>query len=160
TRDMDLEKTIVQAIELSRRPPTPRVLGRGKKEFLTYDVGISFGDVRVENNLLKASFFGDRVKLTGTNKRPGLEGTVTVQDGKAYVRSTDFKFTTAVINFLQSRGIKPAFDINADSLVRNEYAIHANITGTPQKYDVNLTSEPQLSQADIALLLTVGVTSR
>jgi len=157
-RNLELERMIVQAIEVSRyRPPTPRVFERSG-EFLTLDTGIHLGDVRVENNLLKADLRGD-LRLTGTNRRPGIVGTVTVVDGKALVRNIEYTVTSGVVSFTDRNRIRPVFDLRADAKVR-EYDIHVNASGTPQQPRVLLSSEPSLPEGDIVTLLTLGVTAR
>lgn len=159
TQDLDLEKSVARVVEYLRRPPTPTVLAKTKEEVLLFDLPIAMGDVRVDNNLAKASLNGE-LRLTGTNRHYGVMGAVTVTDAKAYVRSNEFKVSSAVVNFTEPTSIKANFDVRADSMVRNEYLVHVNATGTPSKPEVNFSSEPALSQADIVMLLTIGVTSR
>lgn len=159
-RDLELERTVVQAIELAlqrRPPPVPRVFERAG-EFLTLDLGLHLGDVRVDNNLLKADLRGD-LRATGTNKRPGLVGAVTFNDAKATMRNTEFAISSGVINFTDRSRIRPAFDVRADAQVR-EYLVHLAASGTAHEPRLLLSSEPALPYADIVTLLTFGVTSR
>lgn len=159
-RDLELERTIVQVVELAlqrRPPPVPRVFERSS-EFLALDLGLHLGDVRVDNNLLKADLRGD-LRLTGTNRRLGLLGAITLNDARAKMRNTEFDISSAVVNFTDRTRIRPAFDLRADAKVR-DYLVHVAATGTAQQPRLLLSSEPALPEADILTLLTLGVTSR
>jgi translocation and assembly module TamB len=158
TQDLELERTALEAVELSRRPPTPQLTLRSFGEFLNLKLGISLGDVRIDNNLFKAQLRGE-LKLEGTNRHPGLTGTVSVQDGKAYVRNNEFSVSSAIVTFTDPNGFRPNFDASADSQV-HDYLVHMHATGTPQNPVVIMTAEPALTQADIVMLLTTGVTSK
>lgn len=157
TRDLELERALVKALDFTRRPPAPRVMERAG-EFLTMDLGVRLGDVRVENNLLRADLRGD-LRLTGTNRRPGLLGAVMLVDAVANVRNTEYVVSSGVVNFTDPHRIRPAFDVRADAQVR-EYLVHVTATGTPQSPRLMLSSEPALSEADIVTLVTLGVTTR
>lgn len=156
-RDIELERVLVQTIELARRPPAPQVFERSG-EFLTLDLGIRLGDVRVDNNLLQTDLRGD-LRLTGTNKRPGLLGTVTLVGGRAFMRNTEFEVTSGVLNFTDRTRIRPTFDLRAEAQVR-DYALSVSASGSPQQPRILLSSEPPLPEADIVTLLTLGITSR
>lgn len=155
--DLELERTIVQALELSRRPPAPKVFER-RGEFLSLDLGVHLGDVRVENNLVQTGLAGD-LRLVGTNRRPSVLGAVTLTDGRAFVRNVEYRLTSGVVNFTDPARIRPAFDVRADASVR-DYLVRVSASGTPQQPRLHLTSDPALPYADIVTLLTLGVTSR
>lgn len=155
-QDLDLERTALRAWELSRRPPAPQVLERAG-EFLHFDLGIRLGDVRVDNNLVNAEIRGD-LRVTGTQQRPGLLGTLTVSDARARLRSTEFNIDSGVVTFTDRTRIRPSFDLRAETRVR-EFTVNVVASGTPQQPRLLLSSEPPLSEADILMLLTLGVTS-
>jgi translocation and assembly module TamB len=157
TRDLDLQRTIAKALDFSRRPPAPKVFEKSG-EFLRMNMDVRLLDVRVENNLAQTDLRGT-VRLTGTNRRPGLLGAVTLVDGRATVRDTSFVVTSGVVNFVDPARIRPTFDVRADAQVR-EYLVHVIASGTPQQPRVLLSSEPALPEADIVTLLTLGLTQR
>lgn len=157
TEDLELERTFIQALELARRPPAPKVFER-RGEFLTLDVGVHLGDVRVENNLAQTGFAGD-LRLVGTNRRPGILGAVTLTDGRAFIRNVEYRLTSGVVNFTDPTRIRPTFDVRADAAVR-EYLVRVAASGTAQQPRLLLASEPTLPYADIVTLLTLGVTNR
>ncbi len=160
TKDLDLERTIAEAIAvlLERRPPpVPQVFERGR-DFLALDLGLHLSDVRVDDNLANAALRGD-LKLTGTNKQPGLLGAVSFNDAKARLRDVEYDISSGVVNFTDRHRIRPVFDVRADTQVR-DYRIHVTASGTVRRPHVVFASEPYLSRADIVTLLTLGVTSR
>lgn len=155
--DLELERTLVQALELSRRPPAPKVFER-RGEFLTLDLGVHLGDVRIENNLAQTGFAGD-LRLVGTNRRPGILGAVTFTDGRALIRNVEYQLTSGVVNFTDPTRIRPSFDVRADAAVR-DYLVRVAASGTAQQPRLLLSSEPALPYSDIVTLLTLGVTNR
>lgn len=157
TQDLELERTLVKALEFTRRPPAPKVFER-RGEFLTLDLGVHLGDVRIENNLAQTGLAGD-LRLVGTNRRPGVLGTVTLTDGRAFVRNVEYRVTSGVVNFTDPQRIRPAFDVRADASVR-DYLVRVAASGTAQQPRLLLSSDPSLPYADIVTLLTLGVTGR
>jgi len=129
-------------------------------EWLSFDVGIhARGDVRIDNNLARAKLVGD-LRLTGSNARPGLLGTIQAADGsQAFFRGNQFVVTQGTLEFRERRSIDAVFDLHAEAQVR-EYLVRLHAFGHASDPKVLLSSEPQLSEGDILSLLTLGVTSR
>jgi translocation and assembly module TamB len=142
---------------LSRRTvlPTP---AEKPREYLTLDVGVHLGDVRVDNNLARARLVGS-LRLTGTNARLGVLGTVeTAESSQAFFRNNQFTVTRGQIEFQDRYGIDPVFDLRAQAQVR-EYQVRLHAFGRPAAPQVLLTSEPALPEGDLVSLLTLGLTS-
>ncbi|WNG44986.1 translocation/assembly module TamB [Archangium minus] len=142
---------------LARRTvlPTPTEKPR---EYLTFDVGMHLGDVRVDNNLARARLLGS-LRLTGTNVRPGILGTVETDEGsQAFFRNNQFTINRGQIEFQDRYGIDPVFDLRAQAQVR-EYQVKLHAFGRPAAPQVLLTSEPGLPEGDVISLLTLGLTS-
>ncbi len=134
--------------------------GEPKKEWLTFDLLVrASGDVRVDNNLARAKLRGG-VRLTGDNLRPGLIGSIEAQDGgEIFFRGNTFQVEQAIIEFKDRREIDPVFDLHAQTQVR-EYLVKLHGFGRVRDPQVILTADPELQEADIFSLLTLGVTSR
>ncbi|QRN99718.1 translocation/assembly module TamB [Archangium violaceum] len=142
---------------LSRRTvlPTP---AEKPREYLTLDIGVHLGDVRVDNNLARARLIGS-LRVTGTNARLGVLGTVeTAESSQAFFRNNQFTVTRGQIEFQDRYGIDPVFDLRAQSQVR-EYQVKLHAFGRPAAPQVLLTSEPALPEGDLVSLLTLGLTS-
>ena len=142
---------------LSRRIVLP-TSSEKPREYLTFDVGLHLGDVRVDNNLARARLLGS-LRLTGTNVRPGVLGTVETEEGsQAFFRNNQFTITRGQIEFRDRYGIDPVFEMFAQSQVR-EYLVKLRAYGRPASPQVSLSTEPGLPEGDIVSLLTLGLTS-
>src|SRR5262249_25276609 len=128
-------------------------------EWLSFDVGIrARGDVRIDNNLARAKLVGD-LRLTGSNARPGLLGTLSAAEGsQAFFRGNQFAVTQGSLEFRERKSIDAVFDLHAEAQVR-EYLVRLHAFGHASDPKVLLSSEPQLSEGDILSLLTLGVTA-
>jgi hypothetical protein len=119
---------------------------------------LNLADVWLENNLARARLVGT-LRLTGTNARLGVLGTVETAEGsEAYFRNNQFAITRGSIEFHDRYGIDPTFDLRAQSQVR-EYLVKLHAFGRPAAPQVLFTSEPSLTEGDVLSLLTLGVTS-
>lgn len=133
--------------------------GTSSREWLRYDVSLHMGDVRVENNLAKARVLGS-LKLTGSNLRPGLVGTLqAAEGGQAFFRGNRFAISQGLVEFKDRAAIDPIFDVHAETQVR-EFLVRLHAFGRVTQPSVLLTSEPTLPEGDILSLLTLGVISR
>jgi len=112
----------------------------------------------VDNNLARTRLLGS-LRLTGTNVRPGVLGTVETEEGsQAFFRNNQFTINRGQIEFQDRFGIDPVFDLRAQAQVR-EYQVKLHAFGRPAAPQVLLTSEPGLSEGDVISLLTLGLTS-
>jgi translocation and assembly module TamB len=132
------------------------------KEWLRLDVDVNLGnDVRIDNNLARAQFTG-RVKLTGTNVKPQLVGSIEATAGSvAMWRGNMLNVGKGVLVFNPSTGsgLVPTFDFNAQAQVR-EYLVNVKAFGSLDDPKVSLTAQPPLLEAEVLTLLTLGITSK
>jgi translocation and assembly module TamB len=159
TEDIDLERSL---LDLSRRPPTPKVLAKSAV-VVRFDLDVHLSRaVRLENNLARADLKGD-LKVTGTSRALGLLGSVNTVHGTATFRGNEFQIEQGVLTFTDRQRIRPSFDLQANSQVTyagQVYKIRLHAFGTPGEPHVSLTSDPALADADIGFLLTFGFVSR
>ncbi|MBM4379314.1 MAG: translocation/assembly module TamB domain-containing protein, partial [Deltaproteobacteria bacterium] len=139
--------------------------GRGVQEeapaeWLKLDVSVKTGrDVWVDNNLARARLQGE-LRLTGTNAYPGLLGTIeTAEGGEAFYRGNRFALKQGVLEFRERDRVEPVFDLHAETQAR-EFLVRLHAFGRAASPQVVLQAEPELSEADILSLLTLGVVSR
>jgi translocation and assembly module TamB len=111
--------------------------------------------------------------VSGTNQRVGLRGELRAKpNGRFHFRSTEFEIRQASIRFDDPTRIDP----NVDVLAVTEYRRYGDSTssgtgiaaglwritvhayGDTDNLHIDMTSDPPLSQEDIILLLTVGMT--
>lgn len=112
----------------------------------------------VNNNLAKLPLQVDLV-LRGTLSHPILLGRIEAQEGLAFFRGNEFKVTTAVVDFINPERPKPVFEIEAKTVIRKN-RITIRLSGTPDKFRVNLTSDSPLNETDLFALLLVGKTAK
>jgi len=116
--------------------------------------------------------------LRGTNQRPSLDGRlVALGGGKLHVRGISFDVSRATIDFDDPLAVTPRVDLVATTEYRRESAfeppasftsygargardwrIQLRALGGQGDLRVELASDPPLSQTDIVLLLTLGMT--
>jgi autotransporter translocation and assembly factor TamB len=154
-RRIDL-KTLLLEIQKKREQapqPTPWV-GATKLD-------IHFGgkdNIWINNNVAKVPLEVD-LFLKGTIDRPLLFGHVEARDGEIYFRRNVFKVQSGTLDFINPNQIVPILDLKAQTTVR-EYQVDMSLTGRLDKpLDLQLVSDPPLSQTDILALLTVGKTA-
>jgi translocation and assembly module TamB len=147
--------TIEALIENARRGSVP--VEDEPNEWVRFDVDLSLGnEVRIDNGGTRARF-GGKLKLTGTNAKPVLVGTVEALEGaQATFRGNVFNVNRGVLQF---NGLWPTFDFSAQTLVR-EFLVNVKAFGRLDDPKVSLTAQPALTEADVLSLLTFGVTSR
>jgi translocation and assembly module TamB len=125
--------------------------------------------MRVDNNLIEAEIVIDDGKepfrLLGTDQRFGVLGNMDIRRGTIRVRDRPFTIKSGEIDFNSSARVEPRFDVRADTDVRRNtqrnqenWRIGVHSWGTPDSFQFELTSDPYLSEDDIALLLAVGST--
>mgnify|MGYP001564565896 FL=1 len=114
-------------------------------------------NVWINNNTAKLPLEIDII-LKGTINRPIIVGRVEAIDGEIYFRKNRFKVISGRVDFTDPERINPVFDIQALSKVRN-YQINLNLTGTLERFNLTLVSDPPLNETDILALLTVGKTT-
>jgi translocation and assembly module TamB len=119
-------------------------------------------NLRIENNVARANVIIDDgvqpFRLVGTNQNWSFLGTLRLQPhGSITFRNTEFDIDRAVLEFRNPYEPDPAFDFVATA-VRREWQLRLRATGTRDDLSLALSSEPPLSEEDIALLLAVGLT--
>lgn len=114
-------------------------------------------NIWINNNTARLPLEAD-VILKGTINRPIIVGKVEAIDGEIYFRKNRFKVISGRVDFTDPEKINPVFDIHASSKVR-KYQIDLNLTGTLDRFNLSLISDPLLSETDILALLTTGKTA-
>ena len=149
------------------------------QDALTLDIHVrNRGPLRIRNNLVEVQLGIDPsgLHVTGTNQRVGLRGELRAQQGgRFHLRSTDFDIRQAIIRFEDPTRIDPNVDVVAVTEYRR-YGVSATASGAAggrtsglwritlhaygdtDNLHLDMTSDPPLSQEDIVLLLTVGMT--
>ncbi len=140
--------------------------------------------ITLRNNLIDAQVLVDPggLNLTGTNQRFGMRGGLTLKPGgRILLRRNEFEIRQGSVRFDNPTRISPQVDVTAvtdyrryaeettptqkeagpdagASTKEGRWAITLHAHGDAERLKIDLSSEPALSQDDIFLLLTVGLT--
>ena len=121
----------------------------------------------IRNNLIEAELRLETDKLpfrlVGTDQRFGVIGHVSVQKGTLRFRDQAFEIRQGDITFDDETSIDPSFDLRAATEVRrtndqSNWQINIHAFGRRDEFRFELSSDPFLTEDDIALLLTLGMT--
>ncbi len=143
--------------------------------------------LRINNNLIEARLSIDRpgLQLQGTNQRYGVRGRVQVEPGgRIHFRRNEFEVTSGEVRFDDPTEVAPRVDLRAYTDYRRfsnttatgshaaqavtgasamgaaagQWRIAMHAYGDVDELKLDLSSQPELSQDDIFLLLTLGLT--
>jgi translocation and assembly module TamB len=157
-------------------------------DLFAFEVAVrSQKNLRIDNNLIDASLRLDSsaLMLSGTNQRFGARGRLRVEPGgHIRLRRNTFEVREGSVDFDDPARIAPRVDVTAVTEYRRYNSFSATDTGAStsgsaggaenatggqwlitlhafgdaEKLRIDLSSQPELSQDDIFLLLTLGLT--
>lgn len=125
--------------------------------------------MRIANNLIDAEVAiedSERpFRVVGTDQRFGVLGSLEVARGTVRFRNSDFQVRNGTIDFDDPYRVDPQFNIRATTEVRRSgdlaaqsWRITLHAHGNRDSFQLDTHSEPELSQEDLVLLLTIGMT--
>jgi autotransporter translocation and assembly factor TamB len=115
------------------------------------------GTIHVKNNLAEGEIKGE-FKVVGDTSRVVLLGAFDVMEAHVDYRGNRYDLTRGVLEFQDPRRNNPGLDFRAETRKGNVTVI-VSVSGTLEKYEVELASDPPYSKNDIVSLLSTGVTS-
>lgn len=145
--------------EFRRRKLAPHAFDPAR-ERIHLDVRLHADDnLVVRNNLLDVEFKGD-ARLTGSNERPGMRGTLNLLRGTAQFRSNRYTLEHATVDLVDPYKIAPVIDVLAHTQTRGQraYEVDVYLQGPLEDLRVQLQSQPELAEIDILSLITFGFT--
>jgi translocation and assembly module TamB len=152
------EMEIDQILPNLRRRTVAAAPSGERRPALNFDLRLMApGTLVVDNRTARGRLSAD-LRLVGNDVRPGLIGTVSVNEGVARFRGNEFEVTRGVVEFHDVGRITPAFDLMAESEIR-EYRVAVHAYGTPSDPRLALSSDPHLPETDLVTLLTLGLTA-
>jgi translocation and assembly module TamB len=123
---------------------------------LAFDIRINAPNtLRIENRAARLVSSAD-LTLRGTYDEPQLLGRVEVTRGQVFFEGNRYDVTRGVIDFANVRKIEPFFDVEAETQARvpgQIYRIVFHVTGVPESFAFDLTSDPPLAPVEILALL-------
>jgi translocation and assembly module TamB len=135
------------------------VTARGGDEFrMRLDLEtVADGTIHVRNNLAVAEIRGE-FRIVGDTSRVILLGVFDVTEGHVEFRGSRYELTRGNLEFQDPRRNNPRIDFQAETKKGN-VSIIVSVSGTLEKYEVELSSDPPYSKNDVVSLLSLGVTS-
>jgi len=165
TRNIKMDRTIEDMTAVQRT----EVIGYDPEDdALALDLRIEHSrPLFIRNNLIEAELRLETDKLpfrlVGTDQRYGVIGHVSVQKGTLRFRDQAFEIRQGDITFDDETSIDPSFDLRAATEVRRtndqtSWQVQIHAFGRRDEFRFELSSDPFLTEDDIALLLTLGMT--
>ncbi len=133
-------------------PTSPNEYLRGMR----FDVRIeSSPTFELETSLTRNVQAEVDLRLRGTPVRPVLAGNVSVNSGEIQIFGNRYTVNRGDIRFLNPVQIEPTLDVNLETHARG-ITVNVSLAGTPQRLNVNYSSDPPLQSREIIALLAVG----
>ncbi|MCU0256336.1 MAG: translocation/assembly module TamB domain-containing protein [Vicinamibacterales bacterium] len=113
------------------------------------------GTLSIENRAARLQSTAE-LTLRGTYDRPQLFGRVEVTRGEVFFEGNRYQVTRGVVDFANAQRIEPFFDVEAETTARvpgQVYRVVFHVTGVPDRFVFDLTSDPPLPPVDIIGLL-------
>ena len=180
TRPVKMSANITDLAQRGKRTEFDSYQPEG--DVVSFDVNVrSTEPLMLKNNLIEASLSieDDVLQLAGTNQRFGIRGALRIAPGGRFrLTKNEFEIQQGRVRFDDPTRIAPLVDVTAVTDFRrsggsidaaststqtsasagSDYRISMHAHGDAETLRIDLTSEPQLSQDDIFLLLTLGLT--
>ncbi len=128
--------------------------------FDTVNLDIAIGHrqpFEVENNMAELEISPD-LKIGGTLARPIVSGRAQVKEGTVTFQKKTFDVTKGVIDFVNPYKTEPEVDIVSQAKIRS-WTITLTVKGPPDNLDLELSSVPSETDADVLSLILFGRTS-
>ena len=119
---------------------------------------IADGTIRIRNNLANAIAKGE-FRIVGDTSRVIVLGSFDVVEGTVEFRGNKYELKRATVDFQDPRKNNPRLDVHAETKKGN-VTVTVAVTGTLEKYEVDMFSDPPLGKNDIVALLSLGVTAQ
>jgi autotransporter translocation and assembly factor TamB len=119
---------------------------------------IADGTIKIKNNLADADARGE-FKVVGDVRRVIVLGAFDVIEGYFEYQGNRYDLKRVNVEFQDPRRNNPRLDVRAET-TKGSVTVTVSVTGTLDRLEVDLTSDPPLSKNDIVSLLSLGVTSQ
>lgn len=155
SRDFDFATSILNLL-LERRVVLPEVAASWQDR-VALRVHLSAPEtLAVRNNIADVTGSAS-LDLTGTLANPVVLGEVTIDEGgKVRFQDVNYRVTRGTITFQNPFRIDPYFDVTAEGRMQ-EYDLTINLTGTLDRINPVITSDPPAGDITLLSLLTSNV---
>ncbi len=123
---------------------------------LRYDVRIvAPSSLRISDNTARIVSSAE-LTLAGDFNQPILLGNAEIERGEVFFEGNRYRVTRGTITFADPTSTEPFFDIEAETDIRvpgQTYRVTIGVTGTMDRLDPELSSDPPLQETEILSLL-------
>ncbi|MGH9320858.1 MAG: translocation/assembly module TamB domain-containing protein, partial [Vicinamibacteria bacterium] len=133
-------------------------VGNELLEDVRLDVAIRAPQSLQVRNSLAVIDASAELELRGTLGQPILLGRSVADNGDIYFLGQRYRITSGTVDFVNPERLEPFVDLTAETRVRS-YRVELRLTGTPDRFHPELSSDPPLRTVDILRLLA-GATER
>ena len=141
---------------------TPPVSSQKEGDYPKFKLDI---DVQADRNILvQNDLFSDvelkaKLKIVNTLEAPRLLGTAEVIQGKMVFKDHSFQIQSATATFDNPTVSAPVFNLTATTDVNNIKVQLYAAGRLPDRWKIDLTSNPTLPESELISLLAIGITS-
>ncbi len=152
TQEIDI---LEMALTKTRTVALPTSEGAADVKPLLLDLYITAPkDIKIRNKLAEIDLSAN-LRIQGSTVNPKLEGRIGLLDGKVSFGGVRYEIISGVIDFVNPMELNPEMNIQVETTVQ-EYEINLGIEGNLEQFGLVMSSEPQLSDGEIARLLAAG----
>jgi translocation and assembly module TamB len=120
---------------------------------LSFDVEVSApGTLRIRNSRASIDARAE-LELRGNFAHPALLGRTEALRGEVFLLGQRYRLISGRVDFVDPTTVEPFFELVAESRVRS-YRIELRLSGTPDRFFPELSSDPPLRTVDILRLLS------
>ncbi|WP_027359164.1 translocation/assembly module TamB domain-containing protein [Desulforegula conservatrix] len=158
-KDVDLSLISLPSRPTRKKPPAWESIENPFLKNMKLNIDLKKRDpLLVDNNLAKLELSPD-LKLSGKLSAPVISGRCKVDSGIIYYRKNEYEVKKGVIDFINPYSIEPEFDIESSSKIK-QWTVSLKISGTPEKLNFDLSSDPPLDDNEILSLVILGNVSK
>jgi len=149
---VDMGRLLAASLKATPAPPASNEYLRG----IRFDIRIESGPTfELETSLTRDVETSVDLRLRGTPLRPVLLGDISFDSGEITVLGNRYTISRGEIRFLNPVKLEPTLDMDLETKSRG-VTVNVSISGSPQKLNVNYSSDPPLQSREIIALLAVG----
>lgn len=149
---VDLGRLLAASLKPTPAPPSSNEYLRGVRFDIRVDSDPAF---ELDTSLTRDVETSVDLRLRGTPLRPVLLGDISFDSGEITVLGTRYTINRGEIRFLNPVKLEPTLDMDLETKSRG-VTVNVTVSGSPQKLNVNYSSDPPLQSREIIALLAVG----
>ncbi len=111
-------------------------------------------NIRFKNKMADINLKADLL-VQGTIAEPQIGGRVEILDGKIMFGDIRYDILGAVFDFIDPLRLNPEMNVQVETVIQ-EYKVRLGIEGNLDQFSLEMSSDPSLSDSEIAQLIAVG----